>query len=94
METVIQYWLTLVNNRLIIVNIEALSKPNNSFRRFERKKDKEFIMENDKNDKIEQLNKEVIEIRKTLDDTNEILKKILNYLEKSNVSELIYHIRR
>lgn len=51
-------------------------------------------MENDKNDKIEQLNKEIIEIRKTLDDTNEILKKILNYLEKSNVSELIYYIRR
>ena len=59
-----------------------------------REKDKEFIMENDKNDKIEQLNKEIIEIRKTLDDTNEILKKILNYLEKSNISELIYHIRR
>lgn len=51
-------------------------------------------MENDKNDKIEQLSKEVVEIRKTLDDTNEILKKILTYLEKSNVSELIYHIRR
>lgn len=51
-------------------------------------------MENNKNDKIEQLSKEIIEIRKTLDDTNEILKKILNYLEKSNVSELIYHIRR
>lgn len=51
-------------------------------------------MENDKNDKIEQLSKEIIEIRKTLDDTNEILKKILTYLEKSNVSELIYHIRR
>ena len=29
-----------------------------------------------------------------LDETNEILKKILNYLEKSNVSELIYHVRR
>ena len=51
-------------------------------------------MENDKNDKIEELNREIIEIRKTLDDTNEILKKILTYLEKSNVSELIYHIRR
>ena len=51
-------------------------------------------MENDKNDKIEQLNREIIEIRKTLDDTNKIIKKILNYLEKSNVSELIYHIRR
>lgn len=46
------------------------------------------------NDKLEKMNKEIIEIRKTLDETNEILKKILNYLEKSNVSELIYHVRR
>ena len=46
------------------------------------------------NDKLEKMNEEIIEIRKTLDETNEILKKILNYLEKSNVSELIYHVRR
>ena len=46
------------------------------------------------NDKFEKMNKEIIEIRKTLDETNEILKKILNYLEKSNVSELIYHVRK
>lgn len=46
------------------------------------------------NDELEKMNKEIIEIRKTLDETNEILKKILNYLEKSNVSELIYHVRK